>query len=146
MTVKTIKMLKVHEGFRSRPYHCTAGKLTIGYGLNLEAGITEDEATYLLKNRVNKLQTELANLSFWSDLSGVRRAVLIDMAYNLGINGLFKFRKMMAALANRDFDKAAAEMQDSRWYHQVGVRSIELHAMMLTNQWPEVYDDASPFT
>lgn len=41
------------EGFRSKPYKCTAGKLTIGVGRNIEDnGITEDEAMYLLENDI----------------------------------------------------------------------------------------------
>jgi lysozyme len=45
------EMLIKNEGLVCQPYHCSAGKLTIGVGRNLEVnGISEDEAMYLLEN------------------------------------------------------------------------------------------------
>ncbi|MBL4664245.1 MAG: hypothetical protein JKY22_12005 [Flavobacteriaceae bacterium] len=89
----------------------------------------------MLDNRVRSLTTQLHNIDFWIELSGVRRAVLIDMAYNLGLSGLLKFRRMLAAMEVRDFDKAAIEMENSRWFNQVGNRSKRLQKMMITGDW-----------
>ncbi len=133
--MKLIDQLKKHEGLRLKPYLCSAGKLTIGYGLNLDAGITDSEASYLLEKRVHNLTIRLQYLSFWMGLSGVRRAVLIDMAYNLGVDGLFKFKKMLSAINAKDFDLAAEEMECSKWFGQVGQRAITLQKMMVTDEW-----------
>ncbi|PCJ26473.1 MAG: hypothetical protein COA94_05030 [Rickettsiales bacterium] len=133
--MKAHELIKLHEGLELKPYRCTAGELTIGYGINLDAGITEEEADYMLDNRVRSLTTQLHNIDFWIELSGVRRAVLIDMAYNLGLSGLLKFRRMLAAMEVRDFDKAAIEMENSRWFNQVGNRSKRLQKMMITGDW-----------
>jgi len=64
-------LLQSDEGLRLKPYHCTAGKLTIGYGRNLEdRGITEAEAEYLLENDVSEIYEDLAEIyDFFTHLS-----------------------------------------------------------------------------
>ena len=56
------------------------------------------------------------------------------MAFNLGVGGLFKFRRMITALERGDFDAAANEMVDSAWYWQVGRRAQRLTKMMRTGE------------
>ena len=52
--------LKEDEGLRLKPYRCTAKKLTIGYGRNIEdVGITEEEANHLLLNDIGETEKEL---------------------------------------------------------------------------------------
>lgn len=122
--------LKRHEGFRSHPYKDSLGYLTIGYGTNLDLGITEDEATVLLMMRAMKVKDELEGLACWDKLSTNRQDVLINMAYNLGVPRLLTFRRMFAALDDRDYNQAAHEMLDSRWRWQVGDRAMELANLM----------------
>lgn len=124
-------LLKRHEGLRLHPYKCSAGKLTIGYGLNLDAGITEEEAEYLLLSRIKKIEEKLANYPWYVMQSKNRRTVLVNMAYNLGINGLLKFKKMIAALNRYDYIDAANQMMDSKWSKQVKGRADELKELML---------------
>ena len=82
----------------------------------LGGGITEEEAEYLLKNDVNKSVNVLQNkLDFFSELSEVRKTVLIDMYFNMG-NRLFKFEKTLEHVKNKNFTGALAEeMLNSRW-------------------------------
>lgn len=61
---------------------------------------------------------------------------MLDMTYNLGINGLMRFKKMMAAISCRDYELAALEMKNSKWYKQVGDRSKRLCEMMKSDDWP----------
>ncbi len=131
-----ISQLKHHEGFRSKPYRDSLGIWTIGYGLNLENGITEREASLILEERVRKLQIRLPMvIKFWHNISPTRQDVLINMAYNLGISGLLKFKKMLKALENKDYKKAGKEMLNSRWAIQVGdgvgQRAFSLAAIMI---------------
>lgn len=131
--VTLIDDLKRHEGFRAKPYRCTAGKLTIGYGLNLDAGISEAEATSLLITRCIAISGKLQkSLPFWRNLSQNRRDVLINMAYNIGIDGLFGFTLMINHLHTGDYKLAAKEMLDSRWAVQVGDRAVYLANIMET--------------
>jgi len=132
-----IEQLKRHEGLRLKPYKCTGDKLTIGYGRNLEAkGITEVEANFMLAEDVAFYSEELSNkLSYFDNLSEARQAVLINMAFNLGVNGLMKFKKTLSYVSNQYYDQAAVEMLNSRWAKQVGKRSIELSEQMKTGQF-----------
>ncbi|MBQ4852174.1 glycoside hydrolase family protein [Pseudoalteromonas sp. MMG012] len=121
-----------HEGLVCKPYKCTAGKLTIGVGRNLqERGITEQEAEYLLDNDITMVLGQVSNqLPVFNQLSEVRKLVLLNMAFNLGIQGLKRFKKMLAALCVEEFNLAAQEMLDSKWAEQVGYRAKELADMM----------------
>jgi lysozyme len=129
-----IQQLMHHEGFRSKPYKCTAGKLTIGYGRNLEdRGLSKDEALYLLLNDIHDAQKAVEAALPWSkNLTPARRGVLVNMAFNLGIGGLLKFKKMLAATEAGRYSLAAEEMLDSRWATQVGERALELADIMKT--------------
>jgi len=129
------EQLVQHEGLRQNPYYCTAGKLTIGVGRNLEAvGISKSEAMFMLENDVIRVMGELdEHLPWWRDLSQTRRHVLLDMAFNLGIFGLLKFRNALTAMQDERWADAAVEMLDSRWAQQVGNRAKTLAKMMETD-------------
>ena len=130
-------LIKKHEGFSRGPYRCTANKLTIGYGRNLEAnGISEEEAAVLLKNDVVEAEKHLEQEPYWYSLSDVRQAVLIDMVYNLGWSGFQTFKKLRRALEDKDYTWAASCMAASLWYSQVGNRSKRLVGMMQHDVWP----------
>lgn len=57
--------------------------------------------------------------------------VLVNMCFNLGGTRLSKFRNMLAACREHDWKRMAAEMEDSRWFKQVGRRSRELQESVL---------------
>ena len=133
MDIEALKdQLILHEGLKLEPYECTAGKLTIGVGRNIEdIGITEDEARYLLDNDILRVCDELdRNLPWWRDLSDARQHVLVDMVFNLGISRFMQFQNTIAAIESGDYDLASKEMLDSRWADQVGNRAKTLSRMM----------------
>jgi lysozyme len=114
-----IPALMKDEGFRSRPYRCTRGKLTIGYGTNIEDGIEADEAMFLLEYRVDKKIAECLKAFPWfAGLDPVRQGVVVRMAYQLGTDGVAGFRRFCAAMARGDYNAAADEMLDSKWYRE----------------------------
>jgi lysozyme len=122
-----VEQLKRHEGFRAKPYRCTAGKLTIGYGLNLDAGMSERMASQILAWQVADLRQGLSGMiPFWEKLSPVRQDVFINMSFNLGMQGLFGFRRMLEAAERGNVAGVCAEMRDSKWAKQVGDRADEL--------------------
>lgn len=131
---KLIQQLRRHEGERLKPYRCTAGKLTIGVGRNLDdRGITAEESVYLLNNDIDRVWTELnARLPWVAGLSDVRQRVLLDMAFNLGIDGLLKFRNTLIRVEAGNYQKAGEMMLDSLWAQQVGMRAQRLAKMMQT--------------
>lgn len=139
MNEKLKKLIKLHEGYRQFAYQDTVGKLTVGIGRNLEdKGVTETEALMMLDNDIayfiDRLQIQLP---FFNGLDEVRRAVLINMCFNLGINGLLCFVKTLKLIDERKYNLAADEMLNSKWATQVGDRAIELSDMMKTGQWPK---------
>lgn len=123
---------KRFEGLRLKPYTCPAGKLTIGYGHNIEDnGITEDIAVRLLDSDLSAAERDVrAKFSSYYKLNEARQFVLVDMCFNIGINRLMTFKKMFAALAKGEYHTAAREMQDSKWYRQVGNRGKILCEIM----------------
>jgi lysozyme len=127
-----------HEGMKLRPYRDTVGKLTIGVGRNLDdVGISKDEAHYLLSGDIDHAVRGLLGRypSWFPDLDPVRQAVLVNMAFNLGLAGLGSFTRMLDAVSHRQYGLAADHMVASKWAHQVGHRSGELAAQMKTGQW-----------
>lgn len=129
------EQLILHEGMKLKPYRCPAGKLTIGVGRNLEdKGLSKQEALFLLRRDIAEITNELRKYPWFETLDMVRQKVLIDMAFNLGINGLLSFKKMLSYLKAGDYEKAADEMVNSRWYGQVGDRSKRLVKMMRTGE------------
>jgi len=129
-----INQIKQDEGLRLHPYTCTAGKVTIGYGRNLDdVGITAEEAEHLLTSdiEVARLDAEqFTGSAVWDGLTPARKAVIINMAFNLGITRLSQFKRLHNSLALSSYDEAAKEMLNSRWARQVGSRADRLAESM----------------
>ena len=122
-----------HEGLRLKPYRCTAGKLTIGIGRNLDdCGITQSEAYVMLINDIMNCEKQLqANIpDIYNSLDEVRKSVLLNMCFNLGISGLLGFKNTLEFIKVGDWERAANNMLVSRWAKQVGRRAIELSELM----------------
>lgn len=156
--------LILHEGLKTDLYKCPANKLTIGVGRNLEdrglsdteqkalfgrndlakkqiidelkkRGISKEEALLLLRNDIKSITNALTLKYTWFVyLDEVRQKVCIDMAFNLGVAGFSQFQNMIRALAVKDYQKAAREMESSAWYRQVGERAKRLVEMMRTGE------------
>jgi lysozyme len=60
----------------------------------------------------------------------------MDMAFNMGVPRLCKFKRMWAAIYDGDYTTAAVEMLDSRWATQVGTRAIKLSKAMEEGKFP----------
>ena len=151
--------LILHEGLRLEVYKCPAGFWTVGVGRNLESkgltgveqkfifgrdgmskqevierlkeqGITKDQAMWIMANDISECVKDLKTFDWFDKLDDIRAKVVVDMRFNLGAGGFRQFKKMIAALAAGDYKQAAAEMVNSKWYHQVGNRGKRLVRMM----------------
>ena len=123
--------LKRDEGFRDKVYKCTADKLTIGHGHNLEDGtMPEYVAESLLVHDIAVALQECEDLPWFSTLSDVRKRVIVNMVFNMGLPTFLEFRMTIAAIKCKDWSGAADEMVNSKWYVQVGDRARRLVAMM----------------
>jgi GH24 family phage-related lysozyme (muramidase) len=147
------RFIEAHEGRRVDAYLDSRGIRTIGVGFNLQRPDAREKITALglsydavCRGEVRLTDAQIDRL-LDSDIAdaeaGARRCVrgfdvlpaqakmvVIDMVFNLGVGGFSAFRKMIAALEARDWNKAAAEMRDSAWYHQVGQRATQDTALI----------------
>lgn len=123
--------LKRDEALRLKPYRCTSNKLTIGFARNLEdRGITEEEAEHMFENDINNCIRELSVFPWYSRSPLPIQECLINMCFNLGLPRLLLFKRMIEALRNKDYERAAIEALDSLWARQVGDRAKRLAAIM----------------
>ena len=152
-----IDQLILHEGLKLHVYKDHLGIDTIGVGRNLEdrgitdgelafmnllkpeiyeQGITEANARFLLSNDIDIVEEELYDAHPCIDrLDDVRVRVLLDMAFNMGVPRLRKFKNMWAGIHEGDYVRASLEMLDSRWATQVGQRAVRLSSAMKTGEW-----------
>ena len=122
-----LKSIKHNEAYRSHAYRDSEGVLTIGYGLNLDDGISEPLAAKILEWVVDERTADLKRaLPFWGNLSENRQEVFIEMAYNLGMPRFMGFHKMFAAADKGDIETVCKEMENSRWFKQVKSRAARL--------------------
>lgn len=143
---KAIDLIKDGEGFEPNEYRCTANKLTQGYGRNLEVyplseaekaelnqdgSVSEEVAEKWAIEELRLCEDKLKENVIFKSKSDLRKAVLLDMCFNIGYSGLMKFKKMWIALGSKDYEKAAQEMKDSAWYMQVGRRGKRNYNLML---------------
>lgn len=134
---KVSSYVRQFEGIRLKPYKCPSGKLTIGYGHNLEDnGISVEIAEELLKKDLDNANWECyKRLGCYSCLDDARRFVLLDMCFNMGINKLLSFKKMLAALDKKDFATAKKELLNSKYATQTKTRAQTLAHILETGVW-----------
>lgn len=137
-----IQRLCYNEGFKQSSYRCTANKLTIGVGHNLddcpltkeeleyighdcrEKPITKEQVFYLLRHDIDRAITSLnRKLPWWKNLSDDRQYVLIDMVFTPGIGALLKFKRFLKYLSTGFYKQAAYELMDSIYAGQVPARA-----------------------
>jgi lysozyme len=133
------------EGIRLTVYTDTTGNQTIGIGHNLTAnplpfdvsgGLTMPEVIQLFNEDTTRIANQLFISQPWMlNLSYARRGVFINMAFNLGVEGLLTFTKTLAYAKAGDYTNCALEMTKSLWYTQVGARAQRLVLQMQTNIW-----------
>lgn len=122
---KHVNQAGLHTAYKdSRSY------LTIGYGClideRLGGGITEEEARYLLDNRIRSTYLSLSQFTWFNRLSTTRQEAVANLAFNVGVSGLLGFKRMIAALEINDYTAAAREALDSEWAGQVGQRATDI--------------------
>lgn len=130
------KHLEWAEGRRKFPYEDIVGKLSIAVGRNLDdRGLRDDEIDLMLKNDMHEAASEAMKLPYFCKLNDARQLVIVDMIFNMGLPRFLGFVNTNAALEAGDFETAANEMIDSKWYRQTGRRAQVLAALMRSGEW-----------
>lgn len=136
MNEKLIDMLKLHEGYRLKPYRCSEGKLTIGVGHNIDANplppeisaylkkygqITDEMAMWLLEKDIQTAILDCQRIfPGFNNLSQNRRNALTDMMFNMGIKTFLGFTQTIAHINLGQWDEVARHIKSSRYYRQLG--------------------------
>lgn len=152
-TNEILEFIKRNEGYSRKAYKDTMGKMTIGVGFNLDKpssrkaiesmGLNYDDVRNkgkaLTDSQINKLFIDEVNVAVkdarvfvnnFDLLAKDVKMILIDMSYNMGLSKLSTFVKFKEALERKDFNKAAKEMKNSKWYSHVKSRGVRLVNMM----------------
>lgn len=126
--VHLVNQLKRHEGFRSKPYQDSVGVWTCGYGWNMEdTPLPEALAAEMLGLKIQEDRGTIQRAFPWFiNLSPMRQNVIINMVYNMGLDGFKTFKQTIVAMEAGNADLAAERMLNSLWARQVGPRAIEL--------------------
>ena len=123
--------IKKCEDFKSHPYLDTVGKLTIGWGRNIEDnGISQAEGDFMFDNDFARCQADLKQYTWYTTQPQNVQDALMNMCFNLGIGRLRGFKKMIAALERKDYTTAAIEALNSKWANQVGQRAKDVALMI----------------
>ena len=125
MTPSGVARLQAEEGFRSVPYQDTTGHWTVGFGTNLNAGISRPMGAAWMLETLAKNREALEALPWFGALAPSAQDIIEDMCYNLGLDGWLQFHDMIAALSQTppDYARAAEAMRKSLWMNQVPNRA-----------------------
>jgi lysozyme len=140
MLTKGVEQIKRHEGLVLNAYQDHLGYWTIGYGRLIDkrkgGGISESEAETLLKNDISGVVSSLERqITFWKRLNPPRQAVLMNMAFQMGVGGLMKFKRTLAMIEAGEYAQAADNMLTSLWAKQTPRRAKEMANQMRTGKW-----------
>ena len=134
------KQIKSDEGLVLHAYDDLLGYLTIGYGRLIDhrkgGGITKEEAEYLLANDIErKLQELQSRLPWIKKLDDVRKGVLLNMSFQLGVSGLMAFKNTLAKIETGDYEGASVNMLKSKWATQTPNRAQRMAEQMRSGKW-----------
>jgi len=137
------EQIKRHEGEVLEIYKDSLGYLTLGvghliqpddheYGQPAGTPVSQDIVDGYYELDFHKHLVETKHLV--DDFDGLPeniQHVLVNMCFNLGATRLSKFKKMLGCVNRHEWKEMAVEMEDSRWFGQVGRRSLELQELVL---------------
>jgi lysozyme len=143
MTLKEnlTRQLTGDEGYRPKIYKDSLGYFTIGIGRLVDpgksgGGLRPSEIAFMLSNDIDdRLAALAAALPWMPTLSEPRQAVLLNMSFQLGVNGLLNFTNTLKTVQAGNFEAAAAGMLQSKWAAQTPERAKRLSEQMRTDTW-----------
>lgn len=140
MKDNVIRSLRGEEGEVLSEYKDHLGYSTIGVGRLIDkrkgGGITKEESAYLLGNDVDKVIAQLnKRLPWWTKLDDARQGVLVNMAFQMGVDGLLGFKNTLAMIQAGKYSDAATGMLNSLWAKQTPARAKRMADQMRTGVW-----------
>lgn len=141
MKTELTRQLRGDEGVKAQAYQDHLGFWTIGVGRLIDArkpgsGLRPHEIDYLLRNDIDdRIEALTRRLPWFQDLDDARKGVLLNMSFQLGVDGLLGFKNTLAMVARGDYVGAAAGMMNSLWARQTPARAKRMAEQMRTGEW-----------
>lgn len=134
-----LRQVRAEESFQRLPYKDSRGILTIAIGRCIDplikgAGISEPEAMFMLGNDLRGALAYAAQFPWWETLDPVRRRVIAQMLFQLGLPHFLEFKDLQRALTMGHWSQASQEMLDSKWAHETPLRVQRLATRMATGE------------
>ena len=138
--MNSYQQLKRDEGEVLHAYQDTLGFWTIGIGILIDkrkgGGLRPEESEFIFQNRLRILNEQLDRRIPWiGKLDPARRGVLVNMAFQMGIDGLLGFKNTLAMIERGDYQGASKGMLNSLWARQTPARANRLSVQMATGEW-----------
>jgi lysozyme len=150
-----VDLIHYEEGWRSRPYLCSEGFPTTGFGFKLgpkgadidlyQFSIPREAGDAWLISILKEVEIDMCRYPAISaamaacESSPARAAVLVSMAYQMGVQGLAGFKGTLKSIADKRWDEAANGMMNSRWAKQTGKRAARHAEQMKAGEWSPEY-------
>ena len=145
---KLVKLIEVEEGWNPKPYYCSEDYPTVGFGFKI-GNKGDDLPCFVLPKAAGDawlleilkgLEGQLVERPWYDCMNSARKAIIMSMMYQMGYNGVMKFKNMIKALEDKDYIKASNEMLDSKWAKQTPSRAHR-HAIQLQGgSWHHYYN------
>lgn len=141
MKTELTRQLRGDEGVKAQAYQDHLGFWTIGVGRLIDArkpgsGLRSHEIDYLLRNDIDdRIEALTRRLPWFQDLDDARKGVLLNMSFQLGVDGLLGFKNTLAMVARGDYVGASAGMMNSLWARQTPARAKRMADQMRTGEW-----------
>lgn len=135
------RQLRGDEDVKPCVYRDSLGYFTIAVGRLVDsrkpgAGLRPDEITYLLHNDIDdRIDALTRALPWFQNLDDVRKGALISMAFQMGVDGLLKFKHTLALVEAGQYELAADAMEQSLWAQQTPARAKRMADQMRSGQW-----------
>ena len=133
--LETKALIRLAEGYSKKAYKCTEGFWTIGVGHKIKPSdnidLNKEYEDEFLERLFDEDYRTAANgaydlLEDFDLVKPAAKAIITNMVFQMGVAGVSKFKKMLAALKENNYVAAADAMLDSKWYKQTPKRAAEL--------------------
>ena len=141
MKSELTRQLKADEGVKAQAYQDHIGFWTIGVGRLIDSrktgsGLRPSEIDMLLQNDIDdRIEALTRRLPWFQNLDDARRGVLLNMSFQLGVDGLMAFKNTLAMVESADYMGAARNMLQSKWASQTPKRAERMAEQMRTGKW-----------
>lgn len=153
LIAQVVGVLAHEEGFDPKPYYCSEGYPTIGYGFKLgpkntplelyQFEVSQPVAKLWLEELIRKIMADMLRnptiAAAWNNCTAPRKAVLVSMAYQMGVDGLASFSNALEATRVGNWTVAESELLDSKWHKQTPARAKRHAHQFLTGSWNSLY-------